>query len=114
MTQLLAGMTMSLDGFVEGPPGQTVSMSVDEDADLASAQLAEAIEHTGAVLMGRRTFDMAEDPDLYADSYEFQVPIFVVDPPAPVTAAEGERRADVHLRDRRRGVGGGPGAGGRG
>ncbi len=85
MTQLLAGMTVSLDGFVEGPPGQNVSMSVNEDADRASAQLAEAIKHTGAVLMGRRTFDMAEDPDLYADHYEFQVPIFVVThrPPSP-------------------------------
>jgi dihydrofolate reductase len=78
MTQLLAGMTVSLDGFVEGAPGQNVSMSVNEDAALASAQLAAAIESTGAVLMGRRTFDMAEDPDLYADHYEFQVPIFVV------------------------------------
>ena len=85
MTQVLAGMTVSLDGFVEGPPGEHVSMSVNEDRDLAAAQLAEAIEHTGAVLMGRRTFDMAEDPDLFAESYEFQVPIFVVThrPPSP-------------------------------
>ncbi|MFB5661291.1 dihydrofolate reductase family protein [Alteribacillus sp. HJP-4] len=28
--------------------------------------------------MGRNTFNMADDPDLYADNYEFQVPIFVL------------------------------------
>src|SRR2546426_8784178 len=32
---------------------------------------------TGAVLMGRRTFEMG-DPDWYAGNYEFQVPIFVL------------------------------------
>lgn len=36
------------------------------------------IEETGAVVMGRRTFEMAEDPDWYVGNYEFQVPIFVV------------------------------------
>jgi dihydrofolate reductase len=42
-----------------------------------------AIEQTGAVLMGRRTFEMG-DPDSYVGNYEFQVPIFVVThhPPA--------------------------------
>lgn len=34
--------------------------------------------------MGRRTYDMTDDPDAYADNYEFQVPIFVLThrPPA--------------------------------
>ena len=31
----------------------------------------------GAVVMGRRTFEMG-DPDTFADDYEYQVPIFVV------------------------------------
>lgn len=42
-----------------------------------------SIRETGAVVMGRRTFDMASDPDLYADHYEFQVPIFVITEQAP-------------------------------
>jgi dihydrofolate reductase len=33
---------------------------------------------TGAVLMGRRTFEMAGDTDSYADTYELQVPLFVL------------------------------------
>ena len=33
--------------------------------------------------MGRNAFAMAEDPDSYAGSYEFQVPIFVLTREAP-------------------------------
>ena len=36
----------------------------------------ETINSTGAVVMGRHTFEMGE-PDSYAGNYEFQVPIFV-------------------------------------
>ena len=39
--------------------------------------MSDAIEQTGAVLMGMRTFQMG-DPDGYVGEYEFQVPIFVV------------------------------------
>jgi dihydrofolate reductase len=43
-----------------------------------------SIAATGAVLMGRKTFEMAGDPGRYAGQYEYQVPIFVVTrhPPA--------------------------------
>jgi dihydrofolate reductase len=39
--------------------------------------MKDAIEQTGAVLMGRRTFEMA-DPEWFVGNYEFQVPIFVM------------------------------------
>ena len=44
----------------------------------------EVREVTGAALMGRHTFDGADDPDDYAEGYEFQVPIVVLthNPPA--------------------------------
>lgn len=44
----------------------------------------EMIAETGALLMGKRTFEMADDPDSYVGNYELQVPIFVVthEPPA--------------------------------
>jgi dihydrofolate reductase len=48
-----------------------------------------AIEETGAVVMGRRTFEMAE-PDSYVGNYEFQVPIFVVTHHSPEIAPEAE------------------------
>jgi dihydrofolate reductase len=49
-------------------------------------------DETGAVLMGRRTFDMAGDPDSYADSYELQVPIFVVTHTPPAVAPRRNER----------------------
>ena len=39
--------------------------------------MKDLIADTGAVLMGRHTFQMA-DPDTLADNYEFQAPIFIV------------------------------------
>lgn len=69
---------MSLDGFVSdagGRPGQLYADLGDwRHTDRGRASIAA----TGAVLMGRRTFEMASDPDSFADHYEYQVPIFVL------------------------------------
>jgi dihydrofolate reductase len=47
-------------------------------------------EETGAVLLGRRNFEMAEDPDAYADTYE--LPGFVLTrTPPPVEPRRYER-----------------------
>jgi dihydrofolate reductase len=75
-------MTMSLDGFVADSGGSVARLYPDL-ADLRGTPYMNAlIEETGAVLMGRRTFEMG-DPDSYVGNYEFQVPIFVLthDPP---------------------------------
>ena len=50
----------------------------DLDALRDAPYMQAMADETGSVLMGRRTFDMAGDPDEYADSYELQAPIFVV------------------------------------
>jgi dihydrofolate reductase len=42
--------------------------------------------------MGRRAFDMAEDPDWYIGNYEFQVPIFVVTREAPEVVPKQDER----------------------
>ena len=101
MSKVIAGMTMSLDGFVEDQNGSVARLYPDF-AELGSSELMqEQIRSTGAVVMGRRTYEMAEDPDTYADSYEYQVPIFVVTKQAPAEAAEAERPADLYLCHRR-------------
>jgi dihydrofolate reductase len=84
MTRVIAGMTMSLDGFVADREGGIEALYADFDVLRDSACMEEMIAETGAVLMGRRTFDMAGDPDSYAADYEFQTPNFVVThrPPA--------------------------------
>lgn len=47
--------------------------------------LRESIQKTGAVVMGRKAYAMAEDPDWFAGNYEYQVPIFVLTHEAPAT-----------------------------
>jgi dihydrofolate reductase len=85
MAKVIAGMTMSLDGFVADPDGDAGPLYPDLEAlrGTPTPYMDALIEETGAVLMGRRAFEMA-DPDSFVGSYEFQVPIFVVThhPPA--------------------------------
>jgi hypothetical protein len=54
--------------------------------------MKDAIEQTGAVLMGRRTFEMG-GPDSYVGNNEFQMPIFVVIHHPPSVAP----KQDEHL-----------------
>ena len=84
MAKVLAGMTVSLDGFVADRDGSSDGLYSDLVALRDTPYMRQMIAETGAVLMGRRSFAMADDPDWYAGNYEFQVPIFVVThhPPA--------------------------------
>ena len=50
-----------------------------------------AIEETGAVLMGKRTFQMG-DPDEYLGNYEFQGPIFVLTHHPPAVPPKQDER----------------------
>ena len=77
MGKVIAGMTMSLDGFVADADGNVDRLYADL-ADLqGTTYMTATIAETGAVIMGRKTFEMG-DPDSYVGSYEFQVPIFVL------------------------------------
>lgn len=77
MAQVIAGMTMSLDGFVADPSGRVDRLYPDLAALRGTDYMNALIEETGAVIMGRKTYEMG-DPDSYLGSYEFQVPIFVL------------------------------------
>ncbi len=83
MGKVIAGMTMSLDGYINDCNGSLEKLYSDlsELHDVASFQ--KTINSTGAVVMGKHAFEMG-DPDSYAVDYEFQVPIFVLThtPPA--------------------------------
>lgn len=69
---------MSLDGFINDRNGSVASLFPDLDELRNTEALEEAIRTTGAVVLGRNAFAMADDPDYYAGNYEFQVPIFVL------------------------------------
>ena len=78
MSKIIVGMTISLDGFVSDRSGN-VSRLYHDFAELQESEIMRRyVENTGAIVMGRRFYAMAKDPDVYADAYEYQVPIFVL------------------------------------
>jgi dihydrofolate reductase len=91
MATVIAGMTMSLDGFVADASGSASRLYPDLAALRGTAYMNAAIEETGAVLMGRRAFEMG-DPDSYVGEYEFQVPIFVLTHHPPKTPPKQDER----------------------
>jgi dihydrofolate reductase len=73
MGKVIAVMTMSLDGFIDA---EKVNPDFSELLDAPSFKAM--IENTGAVIMGRHVYEMA-DPFLWInDDYEFQVPLFIL------------------------------------
>lgn len=87
MGKVVLGTTMSLDGFINDRNGEVSRLYPDLDELRKTEVLQESIRTTGAVVMGRRAYDMAEGD--FTD-YEFQVPIFVLTHEAPQKAARGE------------------------
>jgi dihydrofolate reductase len=78
MGKVILGMTMSLDGFINDRAGSVGALYSDLIAWRESTPGKDSIQNTGAVVMGRNSYAMAEDPDWFAGNYEYQVPIFVL------------------------------------
>jgi dihydrofolate reductase len=99
MARLIVGMTISLDGFVADRKGSAARLYPDLAVLRDTAYMNAATEETGAILMGKRTFQMG-DPDEYVGNYEFQGPIFVLThhPPA-VPPKQDERLTFTFLTD---------------
>ena len=80
MGKVIFGMTVSLDGFVNDKNGSVARLYPDLAALDQTELLQEEIRNTGAVVMGRHTYDMGKGD---YTGYEFQVPIFVITHHAP-------------------------------
>lgn len=87
MGKVIVGATLSLDGFMNDRHGDVSRLYPDFDVLHNTEMLQEEIRLTGAVVMGRRSFDMAQG-DL--TGYEYQVPIFVVTHTVPDQQIKGE------------------------
>jgi dihydrofolate reductase len=85
-----AGMSMSLDGFINDGNGSVEKLNPDY-TELSTAPYFKAmIERTGAVIMGRHVYDGMADPFIWAnDGYDFQTPIFVLTHNPPEKYPEG-------------------------
>ena len=84
MAKVILGTTISLDGFINDRSGSVSALYPDLAALRETETLRESIQNTGAVVMGRNSFAMADDPDSIADNYEYQVPIFVLTHHPPI------------------------------
>lgn len=87
MAKVVLGTTMSLDGFINDRNGAVSRLYPDLGALRETEVLQESMRATGAVVMGRHAYDMAEGD---FTEYEFQVPIFVLTHAAPEKAAKGQ------------------------
>ncbi len=95
MAHLIAATTMTLDGYAADPDGDYGALYADLGTPAGEEYLAASQAETGAVLMGRRTYDGAPDPDSYADGYEYQVPVVVLTSRPPATAPRSNDRLSV-------------------
>jgi len=92
MGKVIAGMTMSLDGFINDSNGSVEKLYSDFSFLHDAPYFREMIKNTGAVIMGRRVYEM-QDPFLWAnDDYEFQTPIFVLTHTPPIKYPKGNGR----------------------
>src|SRR5713101_1216314 len=92
MGKVIVGATMSLDWFMNDRNGDVSRLYPDFEALRRTEMLEEEIQTTGAVVMGRRAYDMAEG-DL--TDYEYQVPIFVLTHRIPEQVVKGENHVMV-------------------
>ena len=105
---IVADISMSLDGFVTGPNaglhnglgdgGEPLhTWAVDSTDEVDAEVLRTAVESTGAVVMGRRLFDIIDGPDGwneemgYGAGHAAAPPVFVVTHEAPGTWRLGPR-----------------------
>lgn len=84
MGKVICGMSMSLDGYVNNANGSVEKLYPDFEEMHDVASFKEMIENTGAVIMGRHVYEMADPFEWANETYEFQTPIFVLThtPPA--------------------------------
>ena len=87
MGKVIIGATMSLDWFMNDRHGDISRLYPNLEALRDTEMLQEEIRTTGAVVMGRRSYDMAEGN---LTGYEYQVPIFVLTHTIPEGEILGE------------------------
>jgi dihydrofolate reductase len=87
MGKVVIGMRTSVDAFVADRDGDSSALYPDIGELRENEVVKQAIESTGAVILGRHSYDMAEG-DL--TGYEFQVPIFVLTHHPPEEPPKGQ------------------------
>ena len=107
MTRVVADISISLDGFVTGPDpsneqglgagGEALhEWALASDDEVDAAVLREAVERSGAVIMGRRLFDIVDGPGGWNDEMGYGAGLAAAPPFFVVTHAPPDHvRLDV-------------------
>jgi dihydrofolate reductase len=98
MGKVIVGTTMSLDGFMNDRTGSLAYLYPDLAQLHETEMLQESMQSTGAVVMGRHAYDLA-DGDF--TGYEYQVPIFVLThhPPQQITKRRNDQLTVTFVTD---------------
>jgi len=98
MSIVIGGSILSLDGFMSGPNGDLSRLYPDLEALRGEEMIQRSMRRTGAVVMGRRAYDMAQGD---FTGYEYQTPIFVLthEPPATPTKGQNDRLTITFVTD---------------
>jgi dihydrofolate reductase len=91
MSKVILDMAMSLDGFIAGPNGEDHGLHdyFFSPAGNTVGVLEEGFKNTGAIIMGRKTYELgASQQDGFVDD-PYHVPNFVLTSQAPVNPARG-------------------------
>lgn len=89
---VIVGMAMSLNGYVADAYGDVTPLypALVQGSMQENDIIRESIESTGAVVMGRSAYEMAEGD---FTGYEYQVPIFVLTHHPPGEEPRGQSDA---------------------
>ena len=98
MGKVIVGTTMSLDGFMSDRDGSLERLYPNLEELRKTEMLQESMKSTGAVVMGRHAYDMAQGD---FTGYEYQVPIFVLThhPPEQITKGQNDRLTITFVTD---------------
>ncbi len=91
MGKVILDMSMSLDGFVSGPNNEDGGLHdyfFSPSGETAKV-VEEGIETTGAIIMGRHSYDLGDQFDGFV-STPYKVPHFVLSHKVPEKPARGE------------------------
>jgi dihydrofolate reductase len=91
MAKVVLDMSMSLDGFISAPNDEDGGLHnwYFSPSSVSAAVIAELIDSTGAIMMGRRSYDMGDKYDGYVDN-PYKVPHIVLTHQKPAKIAKGE------------------------
>ncbi|MEO8581413.1 MAG: dihydrofolate reductase family protein [Patescibacteria group bacterium] len=95
MGKIIAGMAISLDGFINDADGSVEKLYSDFSELHDVPSFKEMIKDTGAVIMGKGVYKMADPFTWVNDDYEFQTPIFVLTHTPPTKYPQGNDKLSL-------------------